>query len=269
MLSGYFTHGDGPGRRVPGARSEVRLLVAPHIDFRRGGPTYAHAYHALDGCDADLYVVFGTAHASPPHLFTLTRQDFATPLGTVPVDRAAADALLAALGAAGDELLADELVHVGEHSVEFQVVWLRWLLGARPFSVLPVLCSSIAHLGDPAAASAPFLAALAHATAGRRVCHVAGADLAHLGPQYGDDAPISAEALAGFGAQDRRTLAYVERNDPAGFHRDANVDGARRRLCGVAPIHAAMRAANRGARVLHHDHWWNGTDAVGFAAAAG
>ena len=267
MLAGYFAHRDGPGPRAGAPGRDLRLLVAPHIDFGRGGPSYAHAYGALDGCDADLYVVLGTAHASPRRLFTLTRQDFETPLGPVPVDRAAAGALVAALGE--EELLADELVHRGEHSVEFQVVWLRWLLGPRPFTILPVLCSSISGLDDPAAATAPFLAALARATAGRRVCVVAGADLAHAGPQYGDPAPVSEAALAGLGAEDLRSLAFLERGDAAGFHRDATRDDGRRRLCGVAPIYAAMRAAGSGARLLHHGQWWDGTDTVSFCAAAG
>jgi AmmeMemoRadiSam system protein B len=153
--------------------------------------------------------------------------------------------------------------------VEFQAVWLRWLLGARPFTILPVLCSSISRLADPAAATAPFLEALARATRGRRVCFVAGADLAHAGPQYGDEEPVGEDALARLGAEDRRTLAFLERGDAAGFHRDATLDDARRRLCGVAPVYAAMRAAGRGARLLHHGQWWDGSDTVSFAAAAG
>ena len=82
-----------------------------------------------------------------------------------------------------EELFADELVHAGEHSCEFQMVWLRWVLGDRPFRAVPVLCSSISLLADPDAATAPFLAALARATRGRKVSFVSGADLSHVGPQ--------------------------------------------------------------------------------------
>jgi MEMO1 family protein len=269
MLAGFYVAPGGPGPRDGRSRAGqgVRLLVAPHIDFHRGGPAYAHAYHALEGCDADLYVVFGTAHASPPHLFTLTRQDYATPLGAVATDRAVVNALAAELGE--EELFDDELVHAGEHSVEFQMVWLRWVLGDRPFRAVPVLCSSISHLADPAAETARFLAALGRATARRRICCVAGADLAHVGPQYGDErAPTRAE-LAAFGEQDRRTLAFLAGGDAAGFHRDGIADDARRRLCGVAPIYAAMRAAGRAARLLHYGQWTDGTDMVSFAAAVG
>lgn len=269
MLASFYTHPEGPGARDARSRrgEGVRLLVAPHIDFRRGGPAYAHAYGALEGCDADLFVVFGTAHASPPHLYTLTRQDYATPLGTVATDRSVVNALASELS--DEELFEDELVHVGEHSCEFQMVWLRWVLGDRPFRAVPVLCSSISHLADPGAATARFLAALERATRGRKVCFVAGADLAHVGPQYGDPRAPSAEELAALGAQDRQTLGFLAAADASGFHRDATVDDARRRLCGVAPIYAAMRAAARGAGLLHYGQWTDGTDMVSFAAAAG
>src|SRR5438105_12626397 len=67
FLDGFFTHREGPGGPgAVGSGKPIRALVAPHIDLHRGGPSYAHAYRALrEGCDAELFVVFGTAHASP------------------------------------------------------------------------------------------------------------------------------------------------------------------------------------------------------------
>ncbi|BDG08677.1 AmmeMemoRadiSam system protein B [Anaeromyxobacter paludicola] len=258
--------GEGRGGGGP-ANGDVRLLVAPHIDLHRGGAAYGHAYRALAASDAELFVVFGTAHATPPHLFTLTRLDYDTPLGPVPTDRELAGALAEELGE--EELFADELCHRQEHSCEFQLLWLRHLFPDRPIRALPVLCSSISHLDDPDGETRAFLDALARAVRGRRVCYVAGADLAHVGPMYGDEAAPTPEALAGLAAEDRRTLAFLERGDPGGFHRDATLDDARRRLCGVAPIYAAMRAAGAGARLIHYGQWSDGTDSVSFAAAAG
>jgi MEMO1 family protein len=253
---------------APKGRAEpVRLLVAPHIDYRRGGAGYAHAYRTIRGSDADLVVIFGTAHATPPRLFTLTRLDYDTPFGPVPTDRGVLEALIAALGE--DEVLGEELCHRDEHSCELQLPWLRHVLGERAFTVLPVLCSSIAHLADPAAATAPFLDALGRAVRGRRVLWIAAADLAHAGPHYGDAAPPGPEELRVLAAEDHATLAYVERGDAAGFHRDASRDDARRRLCGTAPIYAALRASGASARVLHYAQWSDGTDSVSYAAAAG
>jgi hypothetical protein len=246
----------------------VTLLVSPHIDFERGGLGYAHAYEALSrGCAADLFVVFGTAHASPPHLFTLTRQGYATPLGVVPTDLGVAEAIAAELGE--EEVLADEIFHRREHSIELQMVWLRHLFAGPDLKALPVLCSSVSHLEDPGPPTERFLAALGRAVAGRRVCYVAAADLAHVGPQFGDPSPPSDSELRSLAAEDRRTLEWLAAGDARAFHRDAIRDDARRRLCGVAPIYAAMRMAGTGARLLHYGQWSDGTDSVSFAAAAG
>lgn len=254
------------GRAAPARSKGPSLVVSPHVDYPRGARAYAHAARALAATDADLFVVFGTAHETPPHLFTLTRRSYATPLGPVATDRAAVEDIAGDVGER--EVLGSEPFHDGEHSVELQLVLLRYLV-ARPFVALPVLCSSISHLPDPAPFTARFLAALARAVRGRRVCYVAGADLAHVGPLYGDRrAPTPAE-VARVEEDDRRTLAFLAKGDAGGFHADAVRDDARRRLCGTAPIYAALRASGRGAALLHYERWTDGRDSVSFAAAAG
>jgi AmmeMemoRadiSam system protein B len=258
-----------PARAVDGAAGGApRLVVSPHIDYPRGAAGYSHAARALAAAsaEADLFVVFGTAHEGPRHLFTLTRRDYATPLGVVETDRAAVESLVRELGE--DEALGSEGFHDAEHSVELPLVVLKHV-ARRRFTVLPVLCSSLAHLEDPARFTSRFFRALARAAEGRRTCFVAGADLAHVGPLYGDPRPPTPAEAARVEAEDRRTLALLASGDAEGFHRDAVRDDERRRLCGAAPIYAAMRAAGRGARVLHYERWTDGVDSVSFAAAAG
>jgi AmmeMemoRadiSam system protein B len=243
----------------------TRLLVAPHIDFTRGARGWARAYGALT-TDADLFVVLGTAHRTPPRLFALTRRDHATPLGVVPTDRTALEAIVRDLGEG--EVLADESAHDGEHSVELQLVALQHRLRRR-FTALPVLCSSISHLEAPARFADRFLASLSRALRGRRACIVASADLAHVGPLYGDPRPPTAAEAAALEARDRETLAFLAAGDAEGLHRDALRDDDRRRLCGLAPLYAAVRASGTGARLLHYERWTDGVDSVSFAAAAG
>jgi AmmeMemoRadiSam system protein B len=264
-LDGWLSGPAGDPRDRAPAGGETRLLVAPHIDYARGTRGWAAAHAALS-TSADLFVVFGTAHATPPRLFSLTRRDHGTPLGVVPTDVGVVDAIAAEVGAA--EVLRDERVHDGEHSIELQLVVLRHRV-RRPFAVVPVLCSSLAHLAEPARFTSRFLGALARAIAGRRVCFVASADLAHLGPAYGDARPPGPAEAARLEARDRETLAFLAAGDPDGFHRDAVRDDDRRRLCGLAPIYAAMKASGTGARVLHYERWTDGVDSVSFAAAAG
>src|SRR5207245_11450420 len=105
MLDGFFAPPDGPGP-IDGARAAeperrgqspapvVRGVIALHIDFHRGGSAYAWAYRELaERSRADLFVIFGTCHAGMEHPFALTRKDYASPLGDVPVDRDFVDAL--------------------------------------------------------------------------------------------------------------------------------------------------------------------------------
>ena len=66
QLDGFFTAPQGPG--LPDVRmlaSTPKAIVAPHIDFHRGGPAYAWAYKSLAESDgADLYILLGTSHCS-------------------------------------------------------------------------------------------------------------------------------------------------------------------------------------------------------------
>jgi len=64
QLEGYFLPPNGPGLPSRDHRlSTPRPIVAPHIDFHRGGPAYAWAYKSLTESEgADLYVLLGTSH---------------------------------------------------------------------------------------------------------------------------------------------------------------------------------------------------------------
>ena len=251
-LDSYFTAPGGPGKPAPAA-DDGRLvgLVAPHIDFARGGPTYAHAYNALradglaEGCDADLFVVLGTAHHARDAHCILTRKDFETPLGTMPTATALVDQL--ARQCDGD-LFAEELVHAKEHSIEFQVVLLQHILGDHPAEILPILCCStdgrvdddqsprdLAKIGD-------FLAALdaVITDSGRQACVIASADLAHVGRHFGDEFALTPDLMQDVEAADRDTLAHAVRLDAEGFYDAIRIDDNARHICGVAPIYTLL-----------------------------
>jgi AmmeMemoRadiSam system protein B len=111
---------------------------------------------------------------------------------------------------------------------------------------------------------ARFLEALADtvATSGRRVAFVAGADLAHVGPRFGDPEPVSPDELARLGVDDSATLQAVTAGDADAFFDDAARDGDRRRICGLSPIWALLRANGRRAGVLRQYGQWPDPQAV-------
>lgn len=265
-MDGFFASPPGPGAirwaDAP-ARAPVQGIIAPHIDFHRGGPAYAWAYRDLaEHGQADCFVIFGTCHAGMADPFSLTRKDYATPLGAAAVDRDLVDAVEAR---AGQDCFASELAHRAEHSIEFQAVFLRYLLGGRrDFTILPVL-ASFAHealvrgRGPEDDERVPrFLEALGEAIAasGRRVAVIAGADLAHVGPRFGDPAPLSPDDLGRVEREDRAMLAAVETGDARGFFAAVAADGDRRRICGLSPIYALLRLLpGRSAELKHYGQW--------------
>jgi len=252
----------------------VRGLVAPHIDFHRGGPAYAWAYRDLaERGDADCFVIFGTCHAGMADPFALTRKDYDTPLGPARVDRDFVEALATR---ARQDCFASELAHRNEHSIEFQAVFLQYLYaGRRDVRVVPVLTSFVHEAlarrrrpeDDPRVRA--FLDALAEtaAASGRRVAYIAGADLAHMGPRFGDPNPVSPEELATIGREDRAMLESVEAGDADGFFESVRRDNDRRRICGLSPIYALLRALG-GARgtLRRYGQWPDPEGVVTFAS---
>jgi AmmeMemoRadiSam system protein B len=258
-------------------------LVAPHIDPWRGAVGYGHAYGALAASlpsEADTFVLLGTSHAPMREPFALCRKDFDTPLGAARADLEAIDRLAA--HADGFDPYADQFNHKREHSIEFQAVFLRHLLGERPFRIVPVLAGLGRHQArgeDPAgdARVERFVAGMRELVESRpgRVVVVAGADLAHVGPRFGDEGPLGAQARTELETTDRESLERATRVDASAFWAHVAQDLDARRVCGLAPIWSLLRALPGGARgqVLHYEQTVDGDDgsivshaAVGFYA---
>jgi hypothetical protein len=263
-----------PQAAAPQARARIRALIAPHIDFHRGGSTYGWAYREiLERSDADLYVVLGTCHAGMPDPFAVTLKPYDTPLGAVPVDREFYEGLARR---AGQDLLASEPAHRTEHSIEFQAVMLQHVVGRRrPFAILPVLASylheSLWSGGAPEADPRipRFVDALREtmAASARRVCLVAGVDLAHVGPRFGDRAPNTAASLARVERDDRAMLESVVGGDARGFHAGVAADHDARRICGLSPIYTLLRLLPEApGRLVRYTQWPDPEGAVTFCA---
>jgi hypothetical protein len=205
--------------------------------------------------------------------FAVTLKPYDTPLGAVAVDRDFCEALHAR---AGQDLLASEPAHRSEHSIEFQAVMLQAVLGPRrPFTILPVLASYLHEavwLGTEPEADARvprFLDGLREtiAASGRRVCVVAGVDLAHVGPRFGDATPNSEASLAAVERADRAMLESVLAVDARGFYDQVAADRDARRICGLSPIHALLRVLPAApGRLLQYRQWPDPEGAVTFCA---
>jgi AmmeMemoRadiSam system protein B len=220
-------------------------LISPHIDYARGGPVYAALWRRAAPAvrAADVAVIFGTDHGGAPGTLTLTRRPYATPWGVLPADADAVQALATALGE--EAAFADEIHHRTEHSVELAAVWLHYIRDGVPCPVVPLLCGhpqpylAAGVLPDGAAPLARALAALRATTAGRRVVVVAAADLAHVGPAFGDPRPLAASDRARVRLADQELLAACAEGADAVLRAVGRVED-RYRVCGLAPIALAL-----------------------------
>ncbi len=244
-LRSYFDGDGGPG--LPDFFCAERRpvgLIAPHIDIRAGGACFARGYHALaSGRPSDVYVILGTGHAGVELMFTAGTLDFQTPLGTVKTDRSLLELLAEELGRDPAE---EEILHASEHVIEFQVVFLQYLLASRhEFTIVPILCSlshhifeNRDHLVEPRDRFDGFCRALkaACAASGKSVCFVASADLDHIGPRYGDSFIPHKGTVSETLENDDRILRHLERLDVESFIGDVARDNDSRRICGFSPI---------------------------------
>jgi AmmeMemoRadiSam system protein B len=247
QMASYFTHPEGPGKINPEASSnELKGIVAPHIDYERGGYCYAWAYKDIaEICDADLFVILGTSHTTAKNAFILTEKDFQTPFGVVETNK---DFVASVIDKYNVNLFEDELIHKSEHSIEFQVVFLQYIL-ERDFEIVPVLCSSFQEMieADKLPSDIPaisdFISSLKETISktGRKVCFIASADLSHVGKRFGDQIELSSGLLALIESHDKEMLKHVEQLDADGFYASIQRDDDNRKICGLPSIYVMLK----------------------------
>ncbi|CAN5924771.1 AmmeMemoRadiSam system protein B [soil metagenome] len=236
----------------PNGASRLVGLVAPHIDPWRGARGYGEAYGVLGQRlppDAHTFVLFGTSHAPMHQPFALCRKAFDTPLGPLEADANAIDRIASACDF---DPYADQFNHQREHSLEFQVVFLRHLLGDRPAKIIPILAGLGAQqsTGESPMRSRSverFLDAVRRTVDEQNAVVIAGADLAHVGPRFGDPRAFDESERRALDETDRESLDHAVRGDAEGLWTHVAGDLETRRVCGLAPIYCLLRTVTAGA----------------------
>ena len=211
--------------------------------------------------------------------FAATLKAYDTPLGPVPADAE----FIARLGRSwGRDLFAGEFSHAGEHSIEFQAVYLRalGLAGDGGATIVPILCDSL-HSMVPDGKSprdvptaSRFLDALRQTLAEdtRRITLIAAVDLAHIGPRFGDQWLVDLAHQTMVGAADREMLDLILAPDADAYYAQVMRDRDARRICGLTPIYlltALMQAEQRRGELLRYTQWIDAdkSSSVTFASA--
>lgn len=241
---------------LPELPGEVMAVVAPHAGHRYSGAVAGHAFAVLRGRAPKLAAVVAPMHHpySQP-LITTSHTAYATPLGSIPVERAALAELNSELQAQLGFTLA-AIAHDPEHSLEIELPFLQRAL-ASDFELLPVMV----RVQEPAVSEA-LGKALARVLRGRDFVLVASTDLSHF---YDQETAL---------ALDRAMLAEIEAFSPEGaFAAERTGKGF---ACGLAAVTAVLWAARElGAdqvKILKHatsaDVTGDYASVVGYGAAA-
>ena len=241
MLQGYLDQVNG----VPQSPVNSRGIISPHIDYQRGGATYAQVWASAAEAirQAELIIVFGTDHNGSLGTITLTRQNYASPLGVMPTDLELVDRLAEVLGP--ERAFDEELHHRGEHSIELALVWLQYLRNEKPCSMLPVLCGSFQHFMtgqaeiETEAKFKAFVEVLRAEMATRRTVVVAAGDLAHLGPAF-DGPPLDPVAQAQMKVDDEVLMDVLCQGNATEFLKFMRNGQYERNVCGLSSFYFTL-----------------------------
>lgn len=221
-VAGYF-YPEDPGElhqtirdflsRTQAPQAHPKALIVPHAGYIYSGPVAASAYAALGAQRDEIHrvVLLGPAHRVPVlGLAVSSASYFATPLGTVPLDRTAIESILEL-----PQVTVLDEAHAMEHSLEVQVPFLQEVLGS--FSLVPLV------VGDASPRDVDEV--LERLWGGPETLLVVSSDLSH----YHDYATAQ--------RMDRATTEAIESLAPERIHYED--------ACGRNPVSGLLVAAKR------------------------
>jgi MEMO1 family protein len=258
--------------RPPQMRGEMQGILTPHIDYSRGYKVYREIYRYLPLTDKELIVVFGTCHGLTPSLWNISLKDFYTPLGILPC--ASGLASLVRENPVLNKHL-DEWCHRAEHSIELQLPIIQFQLQHRNVEILSILTGSMhEHVTGKDQPDGKALQDLAHNLKqvlqkyGKPYLLIAGADLAHIGAQFGDTYALDDLVLQQSKTKDEEILEAVRQVDSRRFLATIRAEEDRRRICGLAPIYFQLSLLEGSTcDLVDYDQWTDGVSSVSFAGA--
>jgi AmmeMemoRadiSam system protein B len=172
MIDDMLAHATPPPINAP-----ILAVVAPHAGYQYSGPVAAYTYAELKGRKFSRVVIIAPSHYEAFDFSSVYDGDaYATPLGTVQVDKTFARQLVKMSPTMRLSSQGHDPTPAGaEHAVEVQLPWLQRVLGK--FEVVPIV------MGDQSYESSRALGvALAKLIQGGDTLIVASSDLSHYHP---------------------------------------------------------------------------------------
>jgi AmmeMemoRadiSam system protein B/AmmeMemoRadiSam system protein A len=222
MIDDMLAHASPPPINDP-----ILAVVAPHAGYQYSGPVAAYTYAALKGRKFSRVVVIAPSHYVAFDFTSVYEGDaYATPLGTVPVDKVFAHQLAKMSPSIRISGEGHDATSAGaEHAIEVQLPWLQRVLG--DFELVPIVMGDQSYESSRALGVA--LAKLIQAdNKNGSTLIVASSDLSHYHP-YDDAVKIDHKTLHALVAWDY-------------FSMSQNFQTRVWEACGGAPIVAAIIA---------------------------
>ncbi len=205
-----------------------KALIVPHAGYIYSGPTAAMAYATLDRKRIHRVVLLGPVHRVPVRGLALPDRDaFATPLGIVPLDSTAMQAIKNL-----PQVCFSDLAHQPEHSLEVQLPFLQRSLDT--FTLLPLA------VGD--ATPAEVAEVLSTVWGGEETLILISSDLSHYHP-YAEAQRIDAAT-----ADSIRHLRFPI------YHQQA---------CGATPVNGLLHLAAQKGLICRQVDLRNSGDTAG------
>ena len=252
-------------------QEEMAAIIAPHIDYTRGMNVYQQVYPYLRHTSKPLVIIFGTCHHITDKIWNISLKDFETPLDIAPVSQELKNLV------EHNNVLRDyvnEWPHRSEHSIELQIPLIQFNM-LNDFEILPILTGSMHEYvegmrdirDDTLTGLADNLREVLNAY-GKPYLIIAGADLAHIGAQFGDPYPLDSFSLARSKTKDEEILACIRKVDGQAFFNVIKGEKDARRICGLTPIYFLLRLMEGcTADIVSYDQWADGKSSVSFAGA--
>jgi AmmeMemoRadiSam system protein B/AmmeMemoRadiSam system protein A len=233
----------------PQIKDPILAVVAPHAGYQYSGPVAAYTYAELKGRKYSRVVVIAPSHYESFDFTSVYEGDaYATPLGTVQVDKAFASQLAKMSSTMKLSSRGHDATSAGaEHALEVQLPWLQKVLGQ--FTLVPVVMGDQSYESSRALGVALAKMIQAEDKEGETLI-VASSDLSHYHP-YDEAVKIDHKTLNALAAWDYYSMSR-------------NFQTRTWEACGGAPIVAAMIAAERmGARQATVLKYANSGDVTG------
>ena len=224
FLKGYKPP-EEPARAVAG--------IVPHAGWVFSGAVAAKVFKCISvKTNPDTFILLGAVHNWRPRGNSIySRGAWTTPLGDVKIDEEVAAALVETLG---EDVMEDPEAHAGEHSLEVQVPFIKFLCPEAKIVPIAIPPDENAHitgkkLGEAASGM------------GKKIVVVGTTDLTHYGSPYGfTPFGYGLEAKKRMVENDARIIELALRMRAADIRKEAQIS---HNACGSGALAATVAAA--------------------------